>query len=93
MQEFETQDALIPEETEQIHIIKGTVPKKKQHADDVVLTQCILCVLLVLLFFALHWLKPEWQSSLIAAYMSHRDAAPVAWLDKLLESFQAWLTQ
>ncbi len=92
MQEPETQEQPTPQAPEQIQVIQGNVPRKAQRADDVVLTQCMLCLLLVLVVFALHWLQPEWQAMLLDAYRSNRDAAPVGWLDKLLRSFQAWLT-
>ena len=77
--------------TESVQIIGKTVPKKAQHTDDVVLTQCILCALLVLVCFALRWLKPEWQTEILELYTHYRDAAPVAWLDSLLKSIQDWL--
>lgn len=93
MQEHDAQEILTPDESEQIHIVKGTVPEKRQRADDIVLTQCMLCVILVLLCFGLHWLKPEWQQMLLSSYMEYREAAPVAWLDKLLQAVRDWMAQ
>ena len=66
---------------------------KPQHADDIALTQCILCLLLVLCVFGLHWLKPEWQTMLLEQYAAKRDAPPVLWLDQLLRAVQQWITK
>ena len=60
--EPETQPAEVPL-LETIHLSDTPAPRKPQHADDIALTQCILCLLLVLCVFGLHWLKPEWQIS------------------------------
>ncbi|WP_295216102.1 hypothetical protein [Ruminococcus sp.] len=84
----ESQVTSIPEP---IHITGEVKQKKEQHADDVALTQCILCVILVLCVFALHWLKPEWQEMLLTQYAIHRDAPPVAWLDHFLKAVQQWI--
>lgn len=74
--------------------ISGTAPHHKpQRADDVALTQCILCMVLVLCVFALHWLKPEWQTLLLEQYASHRDAPPIQWLDALLQAAKQWMQQ
>ena len=62
-------------------------------ADDIALTQCILCLLLVLCVFGLHWLKPEWQIMLLEQYAAKRDAPPVLWLDQLLRAVQQWITK
>ncbi len=76
---------------EPIQIVGRTMPRKTQHADDVVLTQCILCVVLVLVCVSLHWLKPEWQAELLGWYRALREASPVTWLDHFLNAVQAWL--
>ena len=59
--ETEITDSTIPN-LETIHLAESASPKKSQHADDIALTQCILCMVLVLSVFALHWLKPDWQA-------------------------------
>ena len=64
---------------------------KKERADDIALTQCILCVVLILSVFVVYWLQPEWYQNLIEQYQLHRDAAPVTWIDALLHSLQEWL--
>lgn len=80
------------EEMEPIHICDERGKReKKQHADDVALTQCILCILLVLAMFVLHWLRPEWQTMLLSQYTAYRDAPPVAWLDSILQAIQDWM--
>lgn len=94
MEEFKENDMEKRQEmtsSEPIQIIGDTVPKKEQHADDVALTQCILCVVLVLCVFALHWIKPEWQEMLLTQYAAHRDAPPIAWLDSFLKAVQQWI--
>lgn len=77
--------------SEPIHIAGDVRREKVQHADDVALTQCILCVVLVLCVFALYWLKPEWQEMLLTQYAMHSDAPPAAWLNSLLEAVQQWI--
>ena len=89
--ETETTDSTIPS-LETIHLAESASTKKSQHADDIALTQCILCMVLVLSVFALHWLKPDWQAFLLAQYAAKRDAPPVAWLDDLLRAVQQWIT-
>lgn len=91
-QQEEIQSTSIPV-LEPIHISGETHMQKPQHADDVALTQCILCVVLVLCIFALHWLKPEWQEMLLTQYAAKRDAPPVAWLDSLLQAVQQWISK
>jgi|GEM_PF-495744 len=59
--ETEITDSTIPN-LETIHLAESASPKKSQHADDIALTQCILCMVLVLSVFALHWLKPDWMN-------------------------------
>ena len=66
-------------------------PEKKQRADDVAMVQCMLCVLLVLSMFVLHWLRPEWQEMLLRQYALHRAAPAAAWLEKLLRAVQQWM--
>ena len=85
--EPETQPAEVPL-LETIHLSDTPAPRKPQHADDIALTQCILCLLLVLCVFGLHWLKPEWQIMLLEQYAAKRDAPPVLWLDQLLRAVQ-----
>lgn len=89
--ETETEESGMPG-LETIHLAEPVSPKKSQHADDIALTQCILCMVLVLSVFALHWLKPDWQAFLLAQYAAKRDAPPVAWLDDLLRAVQQWIT-
>ena len=50
--ETEITDSTIPN-LETIHLAESASPKKSQHADDIALTQCILCMVLVLSVFAL----------------------------------------
>ena len=88
--EPETQPAEVPL-LETIHLSDTPAPRKPQHADDIALTQCILCLLLVLCVFGLHWLKPEWQIMLLEQYAAKRDAPPVLWLDQLLRAVQQWI--
>ena len=89
--ETEITDSTIPN-LETIHLAESASPKKSQHADDIALTQCILCMVLVLSVFALHWLKPDWQAFFLAQYTAKRDAPPVAWLDELLRAVQQRIT-
>lgn len=90
--EPETQPAEVPL-LETIHLSDTPAPRKPQHADDIALTHCILCLLLVLCVFGLHWLKPEWQTMLLEQYAAKRDAPPVLWLDQLLRAVQQWITK
>lgn len=90
--EPKTQPAEVPL-LETIHLSDTPAPRKPQHADDIALTQCILCLLLVLCVFGLHWLKPEWQVMLLEQYAAKRDAPPVLWLDQLLRAVQQWITK
>ena len=103
--EPKTQPAEVPL-LETIHLSDTPAPRKPQHADDIALTQCILCLLLVLCVFGLHWLKPEWQIltdlhtadpewqiMLLEQYAAKRDAPPVLWLDQLLRAVQQWITK
>lgn len=80
-----------PAGLEPIQISEEHTEIKKEHGDDVVLTQCILCVCMVLILFALHWLKPEWQTMLLTQYTQYRDEPPIAWLDQLLQAIQQWM--
>lgn len=70
-----------------------TAHSKGQRADDAALTQCVLCMLLVLCVFSLHWLKPEWQTVLLERYAAYRDAPPVQWLETFLQAVQQWMQQ
>ena len=88
--EMQTESFPMPEP---IRVVETAAFQKQQHADDVALTQCILCVILVLCVFSLHWLKPEWQELLLAQYMEKREAAPILWLDGFLQAIQQWLMQ
>ena len=72
--ETEITDSTIPN-LETIHLAESASPKKSQHADDIALTQCILCMVLVLSVFALHWLKPDWQAFFLAQYTAKRDCS------------------
>lgn len=76
---------------EPIQLAVGTEKPKAQHADDIALMQCILCMIAVLLFFGLHWLKPDWQMLFLKQYMEHRDEPTLAWIDWLMQSVQDWL--
>ncbi len=76
---------------EPIQIIPEAVPSKKQHVDDIALTQCILCVIAVLLFFGLHWLKPDWQEIFLKQYCQHREEPTLMWIDWLFRSIQEWM--
>ena len=55
------------------------------------MVQCMLCVLLVLSMFVLHWLRPEWQEMLLGQYALHRAAPAAAWLEELLRAVQQWM--
>lgn len=66
--ETEITDSTIPN-LETIHLAESASPKKSQHADDIALTQCILCMVLVLSVFDCTGLKPDgrhfsWLSTL-----------------------------
>ena len=88
MQESEISN--VPEE-ETAPELQSETQVLHQRADDVAMTQCILCILLVLILFVLHWLKPEWQSMLLQQYIQYRNAPPLQWLDQLLHSIQQWM--
>lgn len=81
----------IPEEPILVRGDFSEPPEKKQRADDVAMVQCMLCVLLVLSMFVLHWLRPEWQEMLLGQYAQHRAAPAVAWLEELLRAVQQWM--
>lgn len=83
------EDTVIPP----IPIAPDALTAKKQRGDDVVLTQCILCITIVLLFLGLHWVKPEWQQWLLQQYQHYRDEPTLAWIDQLLHTVQSWLKQ
>lgn len=83
--------AQMPESMEPVHVYENMKNSKKERADDIALTQCILCVVLILSVFVVYWLQPEWYQNLIEQYQLHRDAAPVTWIDALLHSLQEWL--
>ena len=88
--EPETQPAEVPLLDQ---VFGGVFTRGAGDADDIALTQCILCLLLVLCVFGLHWLKPEWQTMLLEQYAAKRDAPPVLWLDQLLRAVQQWITK
>ena len=81
----------IPEEPILVRGDFSEPPEKKQRADDVAMVQCMLCVLLVLSMFVLHWLRPEWQEMLLGQYALHRAAPAAAWLEELLRAVQQWM--
>lgn len=71
--------AELQSETQVLHLSgehRGSA--RQQRADDVAMTQCILCILLVLILFVLHWLKPEWQSMLLPAIHTIPECAAAA---------------
>ncbi len=78
---------------ESIQVIPSDSSSKTQHADDIALMQCILCIIAILLFFGLHWLKPEWQEWFLSQYRLHRNAPTLQWIDLLLQSIQDWIKQ
>ncbi len=80
-----------PETPEPVHIYDAGKSRKKERADDVALTQCILCVVTVLCMFGLYWLKPAWYTMVISQYQLYRDAPPVAWIEAALQALQQWL--
>lgn len=70
-----------------------TIPKKKQHADDVWMMQCIFCILLLLSIFVLHWIRADFSASLQQMYVQHVQEPAPAWLANWIQQIEQWIKQ
>lgn len=84
----------VGEETEKEPIVISDETKRtrrKQRGDDIMVTQCLLCMILVLSIFSLHWINPEFQSDLLSQYEEKLHAPAEAFIAQLLEKIESWV--
>lgn len=89
-----TTDAAVPEISEPhgdvIFLDEGKSDKKKGSGDDVMLTQCILCLMLVLSVFLLKFISDDFQGELLSIYKEKTSASAEPFVAKIVEMIEAW---
>lgn len=73
-----------------IYIDENHARKKDGKSDDVMLTQCILCLILVLSVFLLRFISEEFQKELLAMYSDKTNAPAEPFIADILEAIEAW---
>lgn len=64
--------------------------KKKGSGDDVMLTQCILCLMLALSVFLLKFISDDFQGELLSIYKEKTNASAEPFIVKIIEVIEAW---
>ncbi len=64
--------------------------KKKSPGDDVMLTQCILCLILVLSVFLLKFISDDFQRELLSIYKENTSAPAESAIAKIIETIEEW---
>lgn len=74
-------------------VITGEKPRvrRKTGGDDVVLMQCLLCLVLVVSIFSLQWINPSFQEALLSQYEQKLHAPAEAFLQQFLEWLESWV--
>ncbi|MBQ8687450.1 MAG: hypothetical protein IJ512_02725 [Ruminococcus sp.] len=83
-------DALVPQNTETIYIDRKAPHRTKNRSDDVMMTQCIFCMILVLSIFGLHWISADFQEALLALYEEKVSAPAEPFLAHITEAAEQW---
>lgn len=83
-------EELIPVSGEDIYVRDSEHREKKHRSDDVMLTQCIFCLVLVLSVFGLSWIHAGFQEELLTLYEQKVSAPPEPFLARLIEAAEQW---
>ena len=73
-----------------IYIDENKSVKKKTSGDDVMLTQCILCLVLVLSVFLLKFIRADFQHKLLSIYSEKMNAPAEPFIIKIVEAVETW---
>ncbi|MBQ8514758.1 MAG: hypothetical protein IJ496_05115 [Ruminococcus sp.] len=84
-------EELIPVSGEDVYVHDSERHEKKHRSDDVMLTQCIFCLVLVLAVFGLSWIHAGFQEKLLTLYEQKVSAPPEPFLARLIEAAEQWL--
>ncbi|MBQ8823746.1 MAG: hypothetical protein IJZ64_00770 [Ruminococcus sp.] len=76
--------------TEQEGVFVTTTKIKKQKSDDVFMTQCILCVVLVFSIFVIHWIDSDFQEKILSIYNTHLHAPAENVIMEFVEKIESW---
>ncbi len=87
---------LCPEEMpahsgETIYLNPQDVRPEKHRSDDVMLTQCIFCIVLVLSVLGLHWVSRDFQEGLLTLYQEKISAPAEPFLARIMEAVEQWM--
>ena len=83
-------EVILPESGEEIYIGNSDPHPKKGRSDDVMMTQCIFCIILVLSMFALHWISSDFQKELLILYKEKVIAPAEPFLANVIETAEQW---
>lgn len=75
---------------EQESVFVTTTKIKKQKSDEVFMTQCILCVLLVFSIFVIHWINSDFQEKILSIYNTHLHAPAENTIMEFVEKIESW---
>lgn len=75
---------------EVIYIDENKSAKKKTSGDDVMLTQCILCLVLVLSIFLIKFISVDFQHNLLSIYSEKMNAPAEPFILKIIETVETW---
>ena len=64
--------------------------KKEGRGDDVMLTQCILCLIIVLSVFLLRFINVEYQKEIFSMYSEKINADAEPFIAAVLETIENW---
>ncbi len=73
-----------------IFLDKSKPDRKKSSGDDVMLTQCILCLMLALSVFLLKFISDDFQGELLSIYNEKTSAPAAPFIVKIMETIEAW---
>ncbi len=75
--------------TEPIYISYDDEPKEKK-SDDTLLTQLILCAVLVAVAFGMKYIDSDFQENMLSMYRRLLNAPPEEFLQKILDGLETW---
>ncbi len=75
---------------EPLYIDRRERRRTSTRSDDIMMTQCIFCLILALSVFALHWVSPPFQTQLLALYKQQTALPPPPFLQDIITSAEAW---
>ncbi|MGN0584420.1 MAG: hypothetical protein ACI4JD_03090 [Ruminococcus sp.] len=73
-----------------IYIDKKRSGRMKGKSDDIMLTQCILCLILALSVFLLKYINEDFQTGFISLYKQRTEASAEPFIMKITEIIEAW---